>query len=314
MKKIVCSLLAVMLLLTMSGCFGSNAIERKDAPYPVTVGNATVLEQPERVATLSVQFTNILRDLGYEEKIVAAADEEADGNDALTGIGSALVPDIEAIKEVKPELLFTSSSMTTTQLNELWEAGVQVVVLPPVTSLETMYERYYDVIAAMDGKVEANTAGTALVDAMKGDVERLLAKLPEKKATFVFVCTDDPYIATPDTPEGMLLALLGENAVTGETYTAKEKLSDVKADVLLYDAALKEKDITEDKELGGISERTEAFDRASLLCGTKDMIERLRDAAALLYPEIDFTDAAAGSQGEPSDESSEESVPESSEE
>ena len=83
-----------------------------------------------------------------------------------------------------------------------------------VDSLDALYARYYDVITAMDGKLEAGSAGKALIDAMKADVERIADKVPEEKKSFLFICTIDPYLATPDTVEGALLALIGTNAVS----------------------------------------------------------------------------------------------------
>lgn len=312
MKKILSGMLAVLITVGLVGCSGRNSIQKKDAPYPVTVGNATVLEQPEKVATLSAQFTNILRDLGYEDAIVAVADEEVTEDSELTAIGSALVPDIDAIKEAKPEVLFTSSPMTASQLDELWTAGVQVVVLDPITSLDTLYARYYDVIAAMDGKVEANTAGVALTDAMKGDVERLLAQIPEKKATFLCVYTLDPFVVTPDTFEGSLLTMLGENVATGKNYVAENDLAKVKANILLYDASVDAKKLRADEVLSEISGNKQEFDRLKLTDGTKGVIEEMYALAALLYPDVTFGDPASAVIETESD--TEESTEESAEE
>ena len=293
MKKILSGLLAVLITMALVGCSGRNSIQKKDTPYPVTVGNATILEQPEKVATLSAQFTNILCDLGYEDAIVAAADEEVEDDSEWKAIGSALVPNIKAIKKAKPDVLFTSSPMTASQLDELWEAGVQVVVLDPITSLDTLYARYYDVIAAMDGKVEANTAGVALTDAMKGDVERLLAQIPEKKATFLCVYTVDPFVVTPDTFEGSLLAMLGENVATGKNYVAENDLKKVNANILLYDAAIDAKKLRADETLSGVSKNKQEFDRLKLSDGTKGAIEEMYALAALLYPEVTFGDPSS---------------------
>ena len=313
MKKILCGILAMLLILALTGCSGSNTIVKKDAPFPVTVGNATILQKPERVAVLSAQFLNILRDLGYEDTIVAVPDEEAEGS-GLAAIGSALVPDIGAIKDAKPEVLFTSSPMASSQLDELFEAGVQVIVLDPITSLDTLYARYYDVIAAMDGKVEANTAGVALTDAMKGDVERLLAKLPEEKVTFALVCTTDPFIATPNTVEGNLLSLLGTNVVSGENYVSDKELDTLKADVLLYDSGIDAEEMEEDETLSKISENMQPVDRTKLLTGTKDVIEQLRVIASAMYPEIDFTDLTLSAGSDETESAEENGETENSEE
>lgn len=298
MKRLAAGILAVSLVFVLSACFGSNTVEKEETPYPVTVGNITVTEQPKRVATLSAQFTNILEDLGYGDQIVAVASEETEKTDAgRKGIGTALVPDLQAIKEVSPDLLFTSAPMAKSQLDELSEAGVQVVVLSPIDSLDALYARYYDVIAAMDGKLEADSAATALIDAMKADVERIADKVPEKKKSFLFICTIDPYLATPDTVEGALLALIGTNAAEGESYTVSaETLSSADPDVLFYAAPLQAENIRQNANFAQkravAEEALYEADRSALLDGTGNMIGQLRQLAALMYPDVDFSDTA----------------------
>ena len=298
MKRLAAGILAASLVFVLSACFGSNTVEKEETPYPVTVGNVTVTEKPERVATLSAQLTNILEDLGYEDQIIAVASEEAEKTgSARKGIGTALVPDLQAIKEVSPDLLFTSAPMAKSQLDELSEAGVQVVVLSPVDSLDALYARYYDVIAAMDGKLEADSAGTALIDAMKADVERITDKVPEEKKSFLFICTIDPNLPTPDTLERALLALIGTNAAEGESYTVSaETLSSADPDVLFYAAPLQAENIRQNANFAQKRAVAEGAlyeaDRSALLDGTGNMIDQLRQLAALMYPDVDFSDTA----------------------
>lgn len=298
MKRLAAGILAAGLVFVLSACFGSNTVEKEETPYPVAVGNVTITEKPERVATLSAQLTNILEDLGYGDRIIAVASEEAKkAGSARKGIGTALVPDLQAIKEASPNLLFTSAPMAKSQLDELSEAGVQVVVLSPVDSLDALYARYYDVITAMDGKLEAGSAGKALIDAMKADVERIADKVPEEKKSFLFICTIDPYLATPDTVEGALLALIGTNAAEGESYTVSaETLSSADPDVLFYAAPLQAENIRQNANFAQKRAVAEGAlyeaDRSALLDGTGNMIGQLRQLAALMYPDVDFSDTA----------------------
>ena len=62
------------------------------------------------------------------------------------------------------------------------------------------------------------------------------------------------------------------------------------------------------RELTSISETLIPIDRAALNCGTKDVIGQLRALAAVLYPDIDFSDADIDTEAsdEASDEGSEE--------
>ena len=307
MKRITAGMLAAFLLLSLTGCVGSHTIEKEEATYPVAIGNVTVQGRPERVATLSAQLTNILEDLGYGDRLVAvAADEITEEDTGRRGIGTAMAPDLEAIKEAAPDLLFTGMPMAKSQLDELSEAGIQVAVLPAIDSLDALYQRYYDVIAAMEGKAEADTVGTARIDAMKADVEQITGKIPQEKKSFLFVCTIDPHIATPDTFEAALLSLIGTNMAEGEGYTVpNEALLAAQPDVLLYAAPLQAENIRQSADFAGKNAVMEnalyEVDRDALNSGTEAVLDQLRKVAGLMYPEIDFSDT----ESLPSDPSSE---------
>ena len=315
MKRLIAGLLACVMTFLVTACSASNTIEQDAQAYPVSVNNITVVKQPEKVATLSVQITNLLVDLGYQDRIVAVSEEEiakentqgitADENtksiqddssdeamvSARVSIGTALVPDIEAILGAAPDVVFTTAPMTKLQLELLSNAGIQVMVMPAIDSLDALYERYDAVIRVMDGAIEADTAGAALVQAMQSDVNAIAEKLPAEKKSFLAVCTLDPYTATPDTFEGALLSLLGTNAVSGTAYTA-ESLS-VPADIVLVAAPLTAENVSQSETFAGNeavkSGSIAVFDRETMRSGTKDVVEALRAAAQAMYPDIDFS-------------------------
>lgn len=300
MKRMIIGALAAALLIMLTACSGSNRIEKEIMPYPVAVGNVTVTQKPQKVATLSKQFTNILEDLGYGDRVAAVSSAEASGDEASgrAAIGSALAPNLDAIREAAPDILFTTAPMTKTQLDILQEAGIQVAVMPAVGSLDELYARYYDIIAVMDGKIEADTAGTALVEAMKADVERITGRIPAAKKSFLFVCTIDPFIATPDTFEGMLLSLIGENAAKGEDYTvAEDALAAADPDVIFFAAPLEAEHLKQNPRFQTKRAVTEealyAADRAALNNGTKSVIEQLEAMAKQMYPDVDFSGESA---------------------
>lgn len=315
MKRLIAGLLVCVMTFLVTACSASNTIEQEAQAYPVSVNNITVVEKLEKVATLSVQITNLLVDLGYEDQIVAVsaeelaqettestsseentestAEESSEGSKtpARVSIGTALAPDIEAILGAAPDIVFTTAPMTKSQLELLSNAGVQVMVMPAIDSLDALYERYDAVIRVMDGAIEADTAGAALVQAMQSDVEAIVEKLPAEKKSFFAVCTLDPYVATPDTFEGALLSLLGTNAVSGTSYTADDLL--VSADIVLAAAPLTAENLTQ-SETFAANEAVKAgnivvFDREAMHTGTKDVVEALRAAAQAMYPDIDFS-------------------------
>ncbi len=316
MKRFIAGVLVCALTIWFTACTASNTIEQEKQAYPVSVNNITVVKKPEKVATLSVQITNLLEDLGYGERIVAVSEEELtqeestesinseESTESVSGetvsqsetaarvsIGTALSPDIEAIVTAAPDLVFTTAPMTKAQLDLLSNAGIQVMVMPAIDSLDALLTRYDAVIRVMDGAIEADTAGVALVEAIQNDVDAIVAKLPAEKKSFLAVCTLDPYVVTPDTLEGSLLSLIGTNAVTGTSYTADDLSA--QADIVLAAAPLTADNLSQSETFAS-NETIKAgnvveFDRDGMRSGTKEVVEALRSAAQAMYPDIDFS-------------------------
>lgn len=330
MKKTLAALLAAALALTgLTACEGTNTVEETTPPYPVTVGNVTVSQRPKAVASLTPALTDILLDLGYQNRIVGyptdqdipdplpepesvsseepawwqfwveqssvpVSDPAPSGTDH---IGTAMEPDLPVVGELKPEIIFTGTPFTKAHLEKLTQVGIQVVVMPAVTTVEELKNRYVDVMKVMEGQLEADTAGLALSDSIQSKLDFLSARASSGGSkSFLFVNTLDPMISTPDTYEGQLLSLIGTNlAADKRNYTVEaEALAEYDPDVILYASPVTPEELAASEQFKDkaavVNGSLIAVDAGALLDQTQNVTEALRSIAAQLYPGVDFTE------------------------
>ncbi len=350
MKKTLAIILsAAIALLGLTACDGSNEQEEQTPPYPVTADNVTIEKRPKAVASLSPALTKILLDLGYQNRIVGYPEEDTipdplpepestsseepawwkfwveesstpvsdPAPSEVEHIGTALEPDLPAVGKVKPEIIFTAVPFTKAQMDKLTQVKIKVVVMPAVTSVEELKNRYLEIVKIMDGQLEADLTGVAITDEIQGQLDYIQSKVPAERKSFLYVTSSDPLFATKDTLEGALLCLIGENlAGDAAEYTIDSKaLAELDPDVIFYSAPMTAESFTSSELFKNKRAVTEGnlieIDHASLLLQTREISDSLRAAAKLLYPDVDFTaPAPAQPVGSGTDSSAAESTAE----
>lgn len=329
MKKSLCAFLlsAAMALTCFAGCGGPQEEEVIIPPYPITVEGYTIQQRPLAVASLSPALTQILLDLGYQNRIVGYSSQETippplpepepveveqppwwkfweepvepepEGDPApeqVGQIGTALEPDYEEIGRLKPELIFTAVPLSQSDSDKLEQVGIHVFVMPMPSTIEDVKERYLTMIRIMEGQAEADEIGLPLTDAIQSSLDYIQGKVASPK-TFLCVQTLDPLVVTGDTYEGALLSLIGENlAEDGKDYSLDaETLAALDPDVILYADSLTPEELAASpffQEKPAVLEgRILAIDTASLLNQTQGVADSLRAIAEQLYPGTDFS-------------------------
>lgn len=329
MKKTIAAILAATLsLFGLTACGGSNTVEEQIPPYPVTVDNITVEERPIAVASLSPALTEILLDLGYQNRIVGYPEEntipdplpepEPVSSEAppwwkfwvskeessapvsdpapsqVDKIGTAMEPDLSMVGELKPEIIFTAVPFTKAQMEKLTEVNIKVVVMPAIKTVEDLKARYLDIIKIMEGQLVSDLDGLALTDAIQGTLDYIASQVPSEKKSFLYVNTLDPLISTGDTLESALLSLIGTNlAADKKEYTVDEEtLAKYDPDVIFFAAPLTAENFKDNalfKDKTAVKEgNLIEVDAASLLLQTRQVTESLRIVAEKLYPGVDF--------------------------
>lgn len=235
-KKFIILLFTIAIAVSLGGCVGTNVDEIEPKPYPVTVQNISIESRPNAVASLSPSIAKMLIELGYGDNLVGYSNDYPDESiPAQKRIGTIIEPNLAAIGEVKPEFVFTTQAMNKDSLDKLSKVGVRVIVMPTCKNIAEVKQRYVDLITIMGGLFDADTVGKPFI----ADLEAKLAAttVPDKK-TFLYIATLDPVIVTPDTLQGDIAAIVGDNVAasfTNYTVTA-EDITTLSPDIILYDS------------------------------------------------------------------------------
>lgn len=234
MKKWYSILLAMLMaVMVLGGCGQSAQPEKQQAEpaqeqksdFPVTVKDAldedvVIEEKPEKIISLIPSNTEVVFALGDGEAIVGVTDfdnypEEAMTKEKIGGIEF----NIEKMISLKPDLVLAHESTADSVkdgLQQLKDAGIQVVVVNDAQSFDSVYESI-EMIGKAIGEQEK---ATELVDDMKERFAKLekqaeSIKEDQKKSVFVEVSpAPEIYAAGKNTFINDMLELIGaENAI-----------------------------------------------------------------------------------------------------
>lgn len=251
-KRYLALFLAGMLLVSLAACKGgkdqeasSSASEPEipvDPNYPVAIGDIRVAEKPKRVVSLSPALTEVICELGAEDRLVGVSDfcDYPDSVNALPRCGTPQLPKDAEIRELSPQVIFCSSMPANAELIKMQQAGAEVVVLPPAQNVEGIGDIYGVVGTILDGMEDGAQNGAETFAPLKAKYDAIAAAAAtvEKRWTGCWLRATPLMMATGDTFEGTLLETIGvDNAAkefTGWEYPA-DKAVDLYPDLLFYD-------------------------------------------------------------------------------
>lgn len=237
MKKWYSILLAMLMaVMVLGGCGQSAQPEKQQAEpgkeeqksdFPVTVKDAldeevVIEEKPEKIISLIPSNTEVVYALGNGEAIVGVTDfdnypEEAMSKEKIGGIEF----NIEKMISLKPDLVLAHESTADSVkdgLQQLKDAGIQVVVVNDAQSLDSVYESI-EMIGKAIGEQEK---ATELVDDMKERFVKLekqaeSIKEDQKKSVFVEVSpAPEIYAAGKNTFINEMLELISAKNAIGD--------------------------------------------------------------------------------------------------
>lgn len=231
------ALAAALALCLLPGCQDT----AQDTRYPLEAAGHTFSQSPARVVTLSPAATEWLTVLGYGGRLVGVSDFCAalPGAGALPACGDSLAPDVEEILALEAQAVFTTAPLPAQSEARLEQAGVAVVILPRVESIEEMGQQLHTVCAIF--------SGTALADRRLEEFsyycqvtfdywQQQAAVLGEENSAIYLV--RPPFtMATGETMEGTLLMQMGlANAAAEESgwNYPEEKEPDLLPDIIFY--------------------------------------------------------------------------------
>ena len=160
-------------------------------------------------------------------------------------IGSPARPDIDALIELKPELLITCSPIAATDKLLLKQEGIRVLELSGPQNYGQLYELYIKLSLIFNGTVDNASA----VRSVMSPLDELMASANSLGISKTFVIVEDYakgglMLSPADTLSSDLMSVFGENIWQGGRYTVTDdELFEIGPDVVFYAEGLKEGDI-----------------------------------------------------------------------
>ena len=225
MKRFFCVLLCILCAVSLlTGC-----TEQKQDNYPVTFGGATLQQAPTRVISLAPNITDLLRAIGYHKKLVGIS--EFDNDPTLPQVGSAAVPDIDAIIALSPDLVLTSQALSAEDAERLSIRNIAVAVVPYCTSLEQLKTLYGDLAALLNGQLQGRPQGESAAQKLEALLKESAAAQPKR---VLYLADDTLAVAAGEYTliDDILIALGCTNAAEGLKSFAQVTPQSVTADLI----------------------------------------------------------------------------------
>lgn len=203
-----CLLVAVLLV----GCAGPDTAPTRDTVLVTDdFGREVAVPQPvERIVSLAPSHTEVLFDLGLEDRLVAVTDHdnyppEVEEYPSVGGFGE---PSLEAVLDQEPDLVLASSIHQETTEN-LEQMEIAVLVLDEQT-VEGLWEN----ISRIGQAAGAEDVAAERIETLQEEVEQAIAPVAdlaeEEKPLVYYELWHDPLMtAGPDTYVDDLITLAG---------------------------------------------------------------------------------------------------------
>lgn len=206
--------------------------EPEPQPFPVTVNGVMVEESPERVVCLSSSYTEILFEMGYGEKIVGRGSycDYPEEVSAITDVGRPTKPDLDGIIALRPQILFTATSIPVKDQYKLEENGIKVIYISQPSTTDEL-KRIYSAFGLI---FEGTFDGEAVGDKAYGKIEEAVSASEADLGEFIYI-TEGLTVATGDTFEDSFLSAFGTNIGSDGTNYAypKEYLVEFQPELIL---------------------------------------------------------------------------------
>lgn len=241
-KKIISVILCGAVLICAAGCDNKqtsssevqseivvSAEDTSEPSFPANCCGVKLEKAVEKAVCLSPAAAEIICELGFKSTLVGIS-VYCDFPEGLSGkkVGSAENPDIDAIIELKPDVVFTLSPLSERDTYALGEANIAVLTANPPVDMEGYSALYREIATAFYGR-ETNDSEKDELKAVK-IASQARSELEKASKTvdvesFVYV-TEKLTIAGSGTFESAVLGLSGTNLCKETGYVATEKLGD----------------------------------------------------------------------------------------
>lgn len=210
--------------------------------FPVEICGVEIKSEAKKVVSLSPAATEIIAELGFSDRLLARSTYCDYPELSAPTVGSSENPDINAITDLSPDVVFTLSALSERDIYALNDEGCAVVQLSVPTTIEQYGELYCDIATAFLGTEAAKPYGDEAVKRLKEAAEGI------SLGSFIYV-TDKLTVAGEGTFENSVLSLCGENLCTAEGYSELLALEGIAPDYIIVSDSLSLNDVSYDEVL-----------------------------------------------------------------
>lgn len=329
-RRLLAVFLAGLLLLTLVACKkekdseSSQPQEAQDPNWPVAVGDVRVQEKPDSVVSLSPALTEMIYELGGMKQLTGVSDycDYPDSVRDLQACGTSQIPDLDAIEDLKPQVVFSSSPLSQEDTIKLQQLGAEVVVLPHADSIDAIKENYVAAGTILGGMIDGEKNGEDTFAPLEQTYQALTsaAQTVDTKLSGVYLRMTPLMMATGDTLEGQMLEAIGiQNAAaeyTGWEYP-QDKAVNLYPDILFYDKTI-DAQYLKDAQVYNTTDavkndRCYEIDATAFERQSARMFDELEKMFRQAYPDVELDLSSSSSDTVSAEDSESDSEPESSE-
>ena len=275
-KEIISLFLSLLMIFSLCSCKKKDndipeeilpevPVEEIDPNFPVTLEfngeTLTLDEAPTKVVSLSPAITQLFYDLGEENILKGVSSYAPEIAKEKLDCGTPQLVDLENLKDIKPQLLFTDTPLLSNQLTEIYQMNIDVIYIPRPESKKDILNRAELILLALYGNEEGAELAEDFADNFMDDwsaLEEISENISEKKSAVLLGALN--YAATGDCFEGDILEFLslknlcseGENwqlptknaDANGKiTYTYGDVIIEFNPDIIFFNSNLSEDEI-----------------------------------------------------------------------
>lgn len=306
-KKIISTILSLLIILSFSSCKKSDSQHIDE--YPVTVSGVTIQKSPEKVVVLSDSLADIILALELENKLIARTDECTQEKLAtLPSIGSIQNIDLNKISSYSPDLILTDKTIENNLLEKLQTLNIPVICLEPATKRESFITLYQDLGSILAGAQTGKTLGENTANNILMTLDDINRIIPKKGVvtTACYFYDSNKKIASGDTLASMLLELSGAtNIAKGSTNfnidTTALKISNPN---FIFCAENTKNDLLADSTIASLQAaqngNTFEMDKSLMTRQGHTVVDAVTFMASKMYPEIATSNSSKSDNNETS--------------
>lgn len=225
--------------------------------FPAESCGVKLEKSVEKAVSLSPAVTEIICELGFKERLVGISDYcDFPENLPQPKVGSTENPNIEEIIKLKPDAVFTLSSLSEREAYSLTQAGIAVLTAVPPVNLEGYSDLYKEIASAFygkelaEGEKEEQKSVKIAADA-RAELENAAKSVSTE--SFIYV-TEKLTVAGSETFENAVLSLSGVNACKSSGYASTDSadLTESAPKYIIADNSLTASDLSADAVIGGL--------------------------------------------------------------